>query len=208
MYRGLVIEDHDLMRLALIAEIKASLSECIMLGAPTLRVALELMSGEDFDLVVIDPGLPGVDPTSSESRQAVVEQIIDASPGAIHLVVTGSDSISEAETYKRIGVAGYLGKTGLGRDVLATILQDISNTGFSIRLSNISASASDFHYSRLTQREQEVIDLMRRRERGMKRRDIYKQMAEQLGINAETIEKYYKQARAKLLKQGSLPKGF
>jgi hypothetical protein len=48
---------------------------------------------------------------------------------------------------------------------------------------------------------------MRRRPRGMKRRDIYEQMGERFGIDPGTVEKYYKQARAKLLKQGHLPKG-
>jgi hypothetical protein len=49
--------------------------------------------------------------------------------------------------------------------------------------------------------------MMMRRQHGAKRRAIFESMAERFGIDAASAEKYYKQARAKLLKLGQLPKG-
>lgn len=208
MQRALVIEDQDLMRLALIQELKTNLTESVMLGAPTLEIAKNLMESQEFDLVVIDPGLPGFNPISRSDRLSVVEQIVESSPSAIHVVVTGSDSFDEAEHCRRVGVAGYVSKTGLMRGLLVEVLQDISQSGFSVRLSDTKQLAADFHYSGLTAREQEILDWMRRREHGMKRKEIYEQMGERFGIDPTTVEKYYKQARAKLLKRGHLPEGF
>lgn len=207
MCRALVIEDQDLMRLALIAELKANIDDCIVLGAQTLDIASEQMDGESFDLVIIDPGLPGIDPTSQPHRLAVVAKIIGASPSAIHLVVTGSDCLAEAEECRKIGATAYIGKTGLSRGVLANILKDVSTSGFSVCLSNSPMERPDFHYSGLTPREQEVVDLMTSRNRGTKRKQIYEQMGARLGIDFCTAEKYFKQARAKLLKRGRMPKG-
>ncbi|MGX9120469.1 response regulator transcription factor [Mesorhizobium sp. BHbsci] len=208
MHQALVIEDQDLMRLALIQELKSVLTECVMLGAPTLKIANNLLENEEVDLVVIDPGLPGFNPTSRSDRLSVVEGIIEASPSAIHVVVTGSDSHEEAEHCRRLGAAGYVSKTGLIRGLLAEVLQDVSRDGFSVRLSDTRQLTADFHYPGMTAREQEILDCMRRRERGMKRKEIYEQMGERFGIDPATVEKYYKQARAKLLKHGQLPKGF
>src|SRR5437899_515254 len=136
MHRALVIEDQDLMRLALIQELKTVLTECVMLGAPTLEIAKKLSESQDVDLVVIDPGLPGFNPTSRSDRLSVVEEIIEASPSAIHVVVTGSDSLEEAQHCRRLGAAGYVSKTGLQRGLLSEVLQDISRGGFSVRLSD------------------------------------------------------------------------
>lgn len=67
-YRALVIEDQDLMRVSLIRELKAVLSECVVLGAASFEQALTLLHGGEFDLVVIDPGMPGYNPTLSETE--------------------------------------------------------------------------------------------------------------------------------------------
>ncbi|PAQ03804.1 MAG: response regulator transcription factor [Mesorhizobium sp.] len=208
MFRALVVEDQNLMRLALMEQIQASFSDCVVLGAETLELATRELQNDDFDLVVIDPGLPGFDPTAQADRLAVVDKIIETSPSAIHVVVTGSDSSSEADEFRRVGAAGYLGKTGLEPGVFADVLEDISTNGFSMRLSRVAMKIPDYRYSGLTPREQEIIDMMTRRERGMKRTQIYELMADRLAIDAGTAERYYKQARAKLMRRGhTLPKG-
>ncbi|TIU61368.1 MAG: response regulator transcription factor, partial [Mesorhizobium sp.] len=63
MFRALVVEDQNLMRLALMDQIRASLGNCVVLGAETLEIAARELRSAEFDLVVIDPGLPGFDPT-------------------------------------------------------------------------------------------------------------------------------------------------
>lgn len=209
LYRVLVVEDQDLMRLAMIRELKAMIpaSEgCIVYGAGTLEMAISLLETESFDLVVIDPGLPGFDPISRRDRLFVVEQIIEASPTAIHIIVTGSDAIEEWYEFKQRGAVAYLGKTGLNREVIAGALQEISIKGISVHLSEIQMAKFEYHYSGLTPREQEILDWMRCRPRGMKRKEIYEQMGMYFDIDAGSVEKYYKQARAKLIRTGAFPK--
>ncbi len=99
--RALVIEDQDLMRLALISELKAALRDCIVQGAATWEIASGLLREHSFDLVIIDPGLPGFDPTSPQHRLAVVKAVVDASPDALHIVVTGSDSVTAPSSTSR-----------------------------------------------------------------------------------------------------------
>ena len=205
--RALVIEDQDLMRLALIGELKAALRDCIVQGAATWEIASGLLREHSFDLVIIDPGLPGFDPTSPQHRLAVVKAVVDASPDALHIVVTGSDSVEEGEACRMLGANAYVGKTGLDRDTLSSIIDEISDTRFSLSLSAVKAVTPEFYYSGLTPREQEIIDFMRSRPKGVKRKEIYEKMGDRFGIDPYTVEKYYKQARAKLLKNGLFPKG-
>ena len=205
--RVLVIEDQDLMRLALINELKAALRNCIVQGAATWEIASGLLRDHSFDLVMIDPGLPGFDPTSPQQRLAVVKAVVDASPQALHIVVTGSDSIEEGEECRKLGANAYVGKTGLDRDTLSSLIEKISDTRFSLSLSAVKSETPEFYYSGLTPREQEIIDFMRRRPKGVKRKEVYEEMGDRFGIDPYTVEKYYKQARAKLLKNGLFPKG-
>lgn len=208
MFRALVVEDQTLMRLALMNEVQASFHDCIVVGAETLEIASRELQNIQFDLIVIDPGLPGFDPTSETARVAVVDKIMEASASAIHIVVTGSDNRTEAEGFQQIGAAAYLGKTGLAPGVFSDVLEDISSKGFSLRLSRVAMTRPDYRFSVLTPREHEIIDMMARRAPGVKRKEIFALMSERLGIDAGSAEKYYKQARAKLMRQGHpLPQG-
>lgn len=207
MFRALVVEDQDLMRLALMAELTENLHDCYVAGVQTLELAAELLAKEDFNIVMVDPGLPGFDPTSAIDRLGVVKDIILASPGATHIVVTGSDTKSEAEACRALGASAYLGKTGLSGGVLRDVLEQVSRNSFSLRYSDASATLPDVKFPGLTPREDQIIGMMMRRPAGTKRRAIFEVMAQRFGIDAASAEKYYKQARAKLLKLGQLPKG-
>jgi len=207
MNRALVIEDQDLMRQALIVELKDSLGDCFIAGAQTYARAHEILTEDKFDLVVIDPGLPGFDPTSQKDRLAVVETIIRAAPLAVHIVVTGSDNDKEATACRKLGASAYVAKTGLSRGSLREILDQVGRDEFSVRYSSVDACAPDVHFSGLTPRESRVIELLLSREQDETKKDVYDKMASELKIDAASAEKYYKQARAKLLKLGRLPKG-
>lgn len=209
MHRALVVEDQNLMRLALMDQISTAFENTAVLGAQTLEIALYELENDNFDLVIIDPGLPGFDPTSQDDRLSVVSQIIEASPAALHVVITGSDSMVEAEQFRDVGAVAYLGKTGLEPGMLGDVLDDISTSGFSIRLSKVAMTVPDYSHSALTPREREIIALMARRKPGMSRTQIYQQVAGKLGIDRDSAEKYFKKARAKIMKHGhKLPVGF
>lgn len=208
MYRALIVEDQDLMRLALMAELKTNLSDCYIVGAQTFELATRLLAREKFDIVVVDPGLPGFDPISTNARLNVVQEIIRASPGAVHVVITGSDTRSEAEACRALGASAYLGKTGLSRGALRDVLENISRQEFSVCRSQASARLPEVNFSGLTPREEQIIGMMMSRPPRTKRRDVFNAMAERFDIDAASAGRYYKQARAKLLKLGRLPDGF
>lgn len=149
-YRALVVEDQTLMRLALMDQISTAFENAAVLGAQTLEIALYELAKENFDLVIIDPGLPGFDPTSQDDRLSVVSRIIEASPTALHAVITGSDNTAEADQFRGLGAVAYLGKTGLEPGMLSDVLDDISTSGFSIRLSRVTMTVPDYCHSALT----------------------------------------------------------
>jgi DNA-binding NarL/FixJ family response regulator len=207
MLCALVIEDHDLMRLGLINEIKRVFGHSIVHGAQTREAASALLGNHSFDLVITDPGLPGIDPTSRDERLALVSEVLNAYPTALHIVITGYDSIEEGMACERLGAHAYIGKIGLNGDRLAAILQKISSVGFCLELRTITQSQTELHYSDLSPREQEIMDYMRDRKPDMKRKDIYAIVSERIGVDEETVKKYYKTARAKLIQNGLYPKG-
>lgn len=207
MHRALVIEDQDLMRQALMIELKDCLGDCFIAGAQTYALAHQILAEDEFDLVVIDPGLPGFDPTSRRDRLTVIETIIRAAPSAVHIVVTGSDDDKEASACRELGASAYLAKTGLSRGSLREILDQVERDEFSLRYSAARAQSPEVHFSGLTPRESRVVELLHSRQPAETKRDIFEKMAVELQIDASSTEKYYKQARAKLLKLGRLPKG-
>lgn len=207
MHRALVIEDQDLMRLALMAELRGRLRDCYLAGAQTLELARQLLEDDHFDLVVTDPGLPGFDPTSQADRLLVVETIIKAAPEAMHVVVTGSDDQEEAMACRQLGAHGYVCKTGLSQGDLPSVVDQISHGDFLLRLSQAASRRPEMNFPTLSPREDEVLSMMISRREGTRRREIFEKMAVKTGINTSSAEKYYKQARAKLLKLGRLPKG-
>lgn len=206
MRKALVVEDQNLMRQALMAELQAGLDDCFISGAQTFAMAQRLLAEDQFDLVVTDPGLPGFDPTSRRDRLLVVETMIRSAPTAIHIVVTGSDSSGEAIACRALGASAYVAKTGLSPGTLCEILGEVAQDAFPLRYSVSDAQTPEVNISGLTPREGRVIELLLGRKPEETRREIFEKMANEFNIDPSSAEKYYKQARAKLLKLGPLPK--
>lgn len=208
--RVLVIEDQNLLLDALVKEFEAAFSRlgtCLVQGALTLEQGQDLMRECEFDIVITDLHLPGFNVHSSKDRMSVLETVVAASPDSIHIVLTGFDSAEEAYACKERGAAGYVAKTGLDRHALGDILEEISEADFSMRLSSVIQRAPHFRYSELDPSEQEILDYMLTRPKGMKRQDVYDMLAARDGVHAESVQKRYKRMRAKLLKNGlTLPK--
>ncbi|MCX8280072.1 response regulator [Phyllobacterium sp. 0TCS1.6C] len=203
----LIIEDQHLMRTILVDELKGALTTCFVQGAANMSQAMDMLETNLFDLVIIDPGLPGFDPRSQSDRLAVVQTIIEMSPNAIHFVITGSDSDEEWRAMQKLGVSAYLAKNHIRPGSMIEVLDDFANEGLSVRFADEAMAPPEFVYSGLTPREQELINWMRQRPEGKSRRQIYEELGHRIGIDPDSAEKYYKRARAKLLKTGILPKG-
>ncbi|PSH70384.1 DNA-binding response regulator [Phyllobacterium brassicacearum] len=207
MQNVLIIEDQHLMRTILVDELKTALTTCFVQGAANISQAIDMLETSQFDLVIIDPGLPGFDPRSQADRIAVVQMIVERSPNAIHFVITGSDTDEEWRAFQKLGVSAYLAKNFIRPGSMIEVLDDFANDGQSVRFSDEAPSPPEFVYSGLTPREQEIVNWMRQRPAGKSRREIYDELGHRFDIDADSAEKYYKRARAKLLKTGILPKG-
>lgn len=208
MRRALVIEDQDLMRQALTIELQKSLGDCIIASVQTYALAQRELADNSFDLILIDPGLPGFDPTSTAERLRVVEEIVRAAPSAVHIVITGSDNDIEATACRELGVSGYLGKTGLPGGGLGRVLDQVARHEFALHYSIADAQGPEVHISGgLTPRESRITELMMQRRPGERRKDVYAVMAQELSIDPASAERYFKQARKKLSKRGRLPRG-
>ncbi|MGH6858721.1 MAG: response regulator transcription factor [Phyllobacterium sp.] len=207
VHNVLIIEDQHLMRTILVDELKGALTTCFVQGAANMSQAMDMLETNLFDLVIIDPGLPGYDPRSQTDRIAVVQTIVEMSPNAIHFVITGSDSDEEWRAMQRLGVSAYLAKNYIRPGSMIEVLDDFANDGHSVRFSDETTAPPEFIYSALTPREQEIVNWVRQRPEGKSRKEIYEELGNRIGIDPESAEKYYKRARAKLLKTGILPKG-
>ncbi len=68
--------------------------------------------------------------------------------------------MGESEECRRLGCAAYIGKNGLGPDLLQNILSRAADGEFVGQLPEAEESEADFrlHYSDLTQREEEIFN--------------------------------------------------
>ncbi|SFI53222.1 MULTISPECIES: response regulator transcription factor [unclassified Phyllobacterium] len=200
----LVVEDQHLMRLALVHELQTAFPASVVHAAGSISTVIELAELIPFALVLIDPGLPGYDPHSARDRLHVIRSIVEQTPAAIHVVITGSDSLEEWEACQRLGVAGYIAKNNLRPGAMADIVQEIAEAGKSVGLDHDESTEPEVYHSALSPREQEVLVWMRQRPSGVSRKEIYDQLGSHLNIDAASAERYYKRAKAKLLKIGVL----
>ena len=111
------------MRLALVHELQAAIPACVVHAAATIATALELIEANQFALILIDPGLPGYDPRSEMDRLKTISTVVERTPAAIHIVITGAESAQEWEEVRTIGVAGYIAKNSLKPGTMTAILQ-------------------------------------------------------------------------------------
>lgn len=125
VHRALVVEDQDLMRLARAAEVKVGVRESYIVGATTLEAAIRPLRAEAVDVVIIDPGSQGTNPTLRRDRLYVVDAILARSPDATQCVATGSDPTREADACHQFGVRAYLGRIGLRPAELFKLLQQV-----------------------------------------------------------------------------------
>ncbi|MBB3238073.1 response regulator transcription factor [Phyllobacterium endophyticum] len=201
----LIVEDQHLMRLALVREMQAAIPACVIHAAATMETALELIRTNQFALILIDPGLPGYDPGSEVDRIQTISAIVSRTPTAIHVVITGSESAQEWEDAQRLGVAGYIAKNSLKPGTMGAVLQTIADHGRCVGLMHETSVAPELYHAVLSPREQEAVQWMMQRPADISRKVIFDQLGEHLEIDAASAERYYKRARAKLLKFGQLP---
>ena len=201
----MIVEDQHLMRLALVHELQAAIPACVVHAAATIATALELIEANQFALILIDPGLPGYDPRSAVSRLRTISTIVERTPAAIHIVITGAESAQEWGKIRTLRMTGYIAKNSLKPGTMTAILQSIADHGCCVGLMHETSMSPEVYHAVLSPREQELVQWMMQRPANISRKTIYDQLGEHLNIDAASAERYYRARRAKLLKFGQLP---
>jgi len=178
-----------------------------VITAETFQAALAAIEADVFDLIIIDPGLPdyGVEMESRNVRLAIVDTIISTTPKAVHLVITGRFSSDEAEICRSFGAKGYLGKNRLNAPTLASILELMTRSEFVLHRGNetISNASPGYHHPFLSLSEDECLQWVEDRPKGMKRNELFVLMAKHFKMKSpEMAEQKYKRARSKVIAHG------
>lgn len=196
----LIIEDDDFYYESLQRHFKRLRAH--VFHAMSLNIALVAIADHDFDLVVVDLGLPdfGSKKEDSSTRLNVLETIINNSPSSLHLVITGRFSASEAEECHSLGAVGYLSKSRLNAPTLASMLERLASEDFIIHSGQEVATNLTEGNPVLSVSEEECLQWVEQRPRNMKRKDLFELMARHFGWKSPLVaEQKYKRARSKVI---------
>jgi len=196
----LVIEDHHLMRLAIIEELKSLVPNGLFFGASDLDTALKIINIQPIQLIITDPGLPGFDPSSYEDRFLVIQSVLTANPEAIHVVMTGNFSPAEWSMFQKKGVKGYWAKTSITRQNIESSLKHLIHDSEHVMPPTFEAYNPDLHYAALTEREQQTLNWVRENHSQKSLETLFEEAAIKNGIEPESFKTFYKRARTKLRK--------
>jgi DNA-binding NarL/FixJ family response regulator len=187
MLKLLVVEDHELVREGLARLLRQLEDDVEVSEAPDFEVALNLLDNEqDFDLVLLDLALPGIDGFAGLN---ILRKRYPALPVA---VVSAFDDLPTITRVINNGASGFIPKAFSGDDLLNAVREVLAGNIFrpgSLQSAKIDDAApvppqrggvrpSEIG---LTDRQAQVLGLM---VRGLSNRDI----AEQLTLSEGTVK--------------------
>ena len=196
MIKVLLVDDHELFRSGVRAELQAHPTRIDVVGeAGTVREAIEQIARTSPDVVLLDVHLP-------DGNGA---QVIESAPGPKYLALSVSDAAEDVIAVIRAGARGYVTKT-IGGDELVDAITTINDGDavFSPKLAGFVLDAfsgggttkpqqpvADTDLDQLTPREKEVLQ-------HIARGYLYKEIALRLGISVKTVEAHVSAVLRKL----------
>lgn len=187
MLKLLVVEDHALVREGMVRVLSQLEPDTVVLESPDFEAALTLLDGEgDFDLVLLDLALPGID------GFAGLDILRRRYPAMPVVVVSAFDDAPTIVRVLNLGASGFIPKAYSGDAVLGAVREVLAGNIFrpsgqqSSRLDDevplppnqMSVKPEDIG---LTDRQAQVLCLM---VRGLSNRDI----AQQLDLSEGTVK--------------------
>jgi DNA-binding NarL/FixJ family response regulator len=196
MTRVLIVDDHELFRAGVRAQLEPALD--VVGEASGVNEAVRLIAETGPDVVLLDVHMPdggGVE---------VLQRAADLEPAPRFLALSASDAAEDVIAVIRAGARGYVTKSisaGELRDAIERVRD--GDAVFSPRLAGFvldafagaptppSGEVTDADVDQLTPREREVL-------RHLARGYMYKEIAQRLGISTKTVEAHVSAVLRKL----------
>jgi DNA-binding NarL/FixJ family response regulator len=188
-----IVDDHALFRSGVRAEVEGMLD--VLAEAGTVEEAVRAIREHRPDVVLLDVHMPG------GGGVEVIRQVAATDPAQRFLALSVSDAAEDVIAVVRAGARGYVTKSISGEELAAAVTRvGEGDAVFSPRLAGfvldafsgtIPESEADPDLDQLTLREREVLRLIAR---GY----LYKEIAQQLGISARTVENHVSAVLRKL----------
>ena len=192
MIRVFVVDDHQLFRAGVKAELGARVS--IVGDAADVESALVGIRATRPDVVLLDVHLPG------GGGRAILEALREDLPDTRYLALSVSDAAEDVIAVIRAGAGGYVTKT-IEPDQLITAIERVhaGDAVFSPRLAGFVLDAfrgdlpmpADPELDQLSAREREVLRLIAR---GY----TYKEVARRISVSPRTVETHVSSVLRKL----------
>ena len=188
-----IVDDHGLFRSGVRAEVEEHLD--VLAEAGSVEEAVRVVLAERPDVVLLDVHMPG------GGGVEVIRGVAEANPAQRVLALSVSDAAEDVIAIVRAGARGYVTKSILGEELADAVRRvDAGDAVFSPRLAgfvldafagSVPEAEVDPELDQLTMREREVLRLIAR---GY----MYKEIAQQLGISARTVEAHVSAVLRKL----------
>ena len=183
--RVVVVDDHELFRSGVVAEIGGTLD--VVGQADDIAAAVDVVRETAPDVVLLDVHLP------SGSGREVIERLGGGPNGTQFLALSVSDAAEDVIDLVRAGARGYVTKSISASDLIDAVERVAGGDAvFSPRLAGFvldsfagqaTVPETDSDLDRLTEREREVM-------RFLARGYAYKEIGLELGISIKTVESH------------------
>lgn len=188
-----IVDDHSLFRSGVRAEVEGRLD--VRAEAGSVEEAVRIILAERPDVVLLDVHMPG------GGGVEVIRRVAERNPAQRFLALSVSDAAEDVIAVVRAGARGYVTKSISGEELADAVGRVAAGDAvFSPRLAgfvldafagSVPAAEVDPELDQLTMREREVLRLIAR---GY----MYKEIAQQLGISARTVEAHVSAVLRKL----------
>ena len=192
MTRVFIVDDHDLFRAGVRAELPEDLE--VVGDASEVGPAIEMIRERTPDLVLVDVHMP------TGGGRAVIEGVHSTHPEIRFLAISASDAPEDVVATVRAGARGYVTKTVSPSDLARAIRRVVDGDAvFSPKLagfvldafSSMEIKDMDPDLDKLTKREREVLQ-------HIARGYTYREVGEQLFISTKTVENHMSAVLRKL----------
>lgn len=187
---ALVVDDHELFRIALSTILSSHLGYARVLQAGSVEDAMQVLDGNpDIDLVTMDLCLPGFEDFG------VIGLIKEAFPSLVIVAISGSASRTDAVDCVRSGARGFIPKVLSAAEIAAALRRMVAGEVFVPQPDKArptmfvdgasrpghSEAGTPRNRASLTARQAEVYDLLRT---GLSNKEI----ARRLGLSDNTVK--------------------